>query len=48
MSAEVFGHSLVPSVIADENERFFSVLNCADAKEHEDILRSNGLIPNKC
>ena len=40
MSAEVFGHSLFPSVAADDNDRLFSVLSCLGAKEHEDILRS--------
>ena len=40
MSAEVFGHSLYPSVIADDNDHVMSVMRCLSAKEHEDILRS--------
>ncbi len=40
MSAEVFGHSLYPPVIADDNDHVMSVMRCLSAKEHEDILRS--------
>ena len=40
MSPEVFGHSLAPTVVGDENDHLISVVSCASAKENEDILRS--------